>query len=209
MAFGNFNSLASYLQSFLATSRFFAKFRLVSVYLHPDAVKQELHSLLCYLKTLDLRDWTFIMGDFNRADALAQEDWDRLLGRYGFTDGHPHLATFRKPTGETKLDRILLPTAFPQNLLLQHLSTVRWVGEKLLHGIVSMKLKHRQAVPKDPKLRGHHVIPHCIFRPGMVGLLRNQLTVEALRCLERAILHPSQAQTTHALPGLVAVAWHR
>ena len=56
-----------------------AKFRLVSIYLHPDAVKQELHSLLRYLKTLDLREWAFLMGDFSRADALAQEDWHRLL----------------------------------------------------------------------------------------------------------------------------------
>ena len=32
--------------------------------------------------------------------------------KYGFTDGHPTLPTFRTTTGETCLDRTLLPTAF-------------------------------------------------------------------------------------------------
>ena len=106
---------------------------------------------------------------------------------------------------ETNLDRILLPTAFPQNLLLQHSTSVKWIGEKLRHGIVAMQLKHRHTVPPDPTLPKHHTIPPYIFRPGFEGPVRNQQPIEALRDLERRILQvPNHA---HTLESLTALYW--
>ena len=34
------------------------KIRIVSVYLHPDNVRDSLQALIKYLRTLDLREWT-------------------------------------------------------------------------------------------------------------------------------------------------------
>ena len=155
-----------------------ATVRLVTTYLHPETVQENLKTLLKYLQTIDLREWTLLLGDFNRADQHCPEQWQSLLEEYGYTDGHPALATSRAPSGETNLDRILLPTAFPQNLQLQHSTSVKWIGEKLRHGIVTTKLKHRHTVPPDPTLPNHHIIPPDIFRPGLEGPVRNQQPID-------------------------------
>ena len=44
-----------------------AKIRIVSVYLHPDSVRNNMQVLTKYLRTIDLREWTILTGDFNRA----------------------------------------------------------------------------------------------------------------------------------------------
>ena len=68
--------------------------------------------LIDYIAKIDLREWTFIAGDFNRADEIDSQNWHILLKHYGFTDGHPNLPTFRLASRESKLDRVLLPTVF-------------------------------------------------------------------------------------------------
>ena len=97
-----------------------AKIRIISVYLHPDNVQENLQILIKYLNTIDLRDWTILAGDFNRADEQCSKLWHQLTEEYGLTDSHPTLPTFRTAHGESCLDRILLPTAFLQNLHLRH-----------------------------------------------------------------------------------------
>ena len=37
-----------------------AKIRIISVYLHPDNVQENLQALIKYLNTIDLRDWTIL-----------------------------------------------------------------------------------------------------------------------------------------------------
>ena len=110
-----------------------AKIRIISVYLHPDNVQENLQILIKYLNTIDLRDWTILAGDFNRADEQCSKLWHQLTEEYGLTDSHPTLPTFRTAHSESCLDRILLPTAFLQNLHLRHSTCARWVGAKLRH----------------------------------------------------------------------------
>ena len=90
-----------------------AKIRIVTIYLHPDKVHESLQALIKYLRNIDLREWTILAGDFNRADQQCNKAWHQLTEEYGFTDGHPTLPTFRTTTGETCLDRILLPHGLP------------------------------------------------------------------------------------------------
>ena len=109
---------------------------------------------------------------------------------------------------QLKLDRILLPTAFPHNLQLRHSTSVRWIVEKLRHGIVTMRLKHKYTVPPDPSLPKHHTIPPYIFRPGLDGPVQNRLTAEALQDLERRIMQePNHAQTIESLTALYWAWW--
>ena len=122
-----------------------AKIRIISVYLHPDNVQENLQVLIKYLNTIDLRDWTILAGDFNRADEQCSKLWHQLTEEYGLTDSHPTLPTFRTAHSESCLDRILLPTAFSQNLHLRHSTCARWIGAKLRHG-----LKHNSTVPPTP-----------------------------------------------------------
>ena len=66
-----------------------AKIRIISVYLHPDNVQGNLQALTKYLNTIDLRDWTILAGDFNRADEQCNKLWHQLTEEYGLTDSHP------------------------------------------------------------------------------------------------------------------------
>ena len=185
-----------------------AKIRIVTIYLHPDKVYESLQALIKYLRNIDLREWTILAGDFNRADQQCSKAWHQLTEEYGFTDGHPTLPTFRTTTGETCLDRILLPTAFLQNLQLRSSTSVRWIGEKLRHGAVTLRLKHKSTVPPDPKLPKHHTIPPYIFRPGMEGPVHNKLAKEAIQDLERRIMQePNHAQTTDSMTNLFWAWW--
>ena len=102
-----------------------ARIRIISVYLHPDNVQENLQALIKYLNTIDLRDWTILAGDFNRADEQCSKLWHQLTEEYGLTDSHPTLLTFRTAHSESCLDRILLPTAFLQNLHLRHSTCAR------------------------------------------------------------------------------------
>ena len=108
-----------------------AKIRIISVYLHPDNVQENLQALIKYLNTIDLREWTILAGDFNRADEQCSKLWHQITEEYGLTDSHPKLPTFRTAHSESCLDRILLPTAFSQNLHLRHSTSARWIGAKL------------------------------------------------------------------------------
>ena len=180
-----------------------AKIRIISVYLHPDNVQENLQALIKYLNTIDLRDWTILAGDFNRADEQCSKLWHQLTEEYGLTDSHPTLPTFRTAHSESCLDRILLPTAFLQNLHLRHSTCARWVGAKLRHGLVTIRLKHKSTVPPDPKLPKHHTIPPYIFRPGMEGPIQNHI-----RDLERRIMQePNQAHTAESLTTLYWAWW--
>ena len=72
-----------------------ATVRIVTIYLHPETVQSNMKTLLKYLQTIDLREWTFLLGDFNRADQHCPDQWQSLLEEYGYTDGHPrHLPPF-------------------------------------------------------------------------------------------------------------------
>ena len=55
-----------------------AKIRIISVYLHPDNVQENLQALIKYLNTIDLRDWTILAGDFSRADEQCSKLWHQV-----------------------------------------------------------------------------------------------------------------------------------
>ena len=128
-----------------------AKVRIVTVYLHPETVQDNLKTLLKYLQTIDLREWTFLLGDFNRADQHCPEQWQSLLEEYGFTDGRPALATFRAPGCETNLDRILLGRAHVDNLKV--FGSPSWLFVILLAGRAAAH--HKTSTGKERHLRDH------------------------------------------------------
>ena len=185
-----------------------AKIRIVTVYLHPDNVRDNMQALIKYLHTIDLREWTILAGDFNRADEQCSKQWHELTEEYGLTDSHPSLPTLRAAAAESCLDRILYPTAFLQNLQLRSSTSVRWIGDKLRHGIVTLRLEHKATVPPDSKLPKHHTIPPYIFRPGMEGPVSNRQAIEAIQDLERRIMQePKHAHTTDSLTALYWAWW--
>ena len=68
-----------------------------------------------------------------------------------------------------------------------------------------MRLKHRCAVPLDPTLPTHQVIPPYIFRPGMKGPIMTTQTTRALQQLGRHIFEIPEEM--HTLNGLTNLFW--
>ena len=75
-----------------------SQYYIVSVYLHPDKVRQDLAALLQALQSLAFSDARIILaGDFNRADERCSGEWDSFLEALHVYDVFPSLGTFRHP----------------------------------------------------------------------------------------------------------------
>ena len=86
------------------------QYYIVSVYLHPEKVRQDLAALLQALQGLTCSDARILLaGDFNRADERCTGEWDGFLEALHVYDVFPSLGTFRHPRGLSPLDRCLVP----------------------------------------------------------------------------------------------------
>ena len=96
-----------------------SQYYIVSVYLHPDRVRQDLAALCQALQGLACPDSRIILaGDFNRADERCAGAWDSFLEDLHVYDVFPSLGTFRHPRGLSPLDRCLVPNDW--------VSSARW-----------------------------------------------------------------------------------
>ena len=87
-----------------------SQYYIVSVYLHPDKVRQDLAALLRALEGLNRSDTRIILtGDFNRADERCAGEWNSFLEALHVFDVFPSLGTYRHPRGLSPLDRCLVP----------------------------------------------------------------------------------------------------
>ena len=142
----------------------------MSVYLHPDKVRQDLAALLQALQGLVSPDVRIILaGDFNRADERCAGAWDSFLEILHVYDVFPSLGTFRHPRGLSPLDRCLVPNDW--------VSSARWNPSLCAieprgaqgHLILKMQVRLKPCVlnsPSDPK---HATIPSNTFMPGKDG----------------------------------------
>ena len=147
-----------------------SQFYLLSVYLHPDAVRQDLSSLLEAWESFSRNDVRVVAtGDFNRADERCPELWQKWLSDLQIYDVSPTLGTFRHPGGLSPLDRCLAPEDW--------ISTARWNPSVHAieprgtqgHCILKMRILLKPTVincPQDPK---HDTIPSNVFMPGKNG----------------------------------------
>ena len=147
-----------------------SQYYIVSVYLHPDKVRQDLAALLQALQGLASPDVRIILaGDFNRADERCAGAWDSFLEILHVYDVYPSLGTFRHPRGLSPLDRCLVPNDW--------VSSARWNPSLCAieprgaqgHLILKMQVRLKPCVlnsPSDPK---HATIPSNTFMPGKDG----------------------------------------
>ena len=147
-----------------------SQYYIVSVYLHPDKVRQDLAALLQALHGLASPDARIILaGDFNRADERCAGAWDSFLEILHVYDVFPSLGTFRHPRGLSPLDRCLVPNDW--------VSSARWNPSLCAieprgaqgHLILKMQVRLKPCVlnsPSDPK---HATIPSNTFMPGKDG----------------------------------------
>ena len=71
-----------------------SQYYIVSVYLHPDKVRQDLAALLQALQSLAFSDTRIILaGDFNRADERCAGEWDSFLEALHVYDVFPFSAS--------------------------------------------------------------------------------------------------------------------
>ena len=174
------------------------QYYIVSVYLHPEKVKQELTALLRALESLQCADARVILvGDFNRADERCTGEWNNFLEALQVFDVSPSLGTFRHPGGLSPLDRCLVPSDW--------VSSARWnpalcaIEPRGAQGHLILKLHVRLKPcvlnnPLDPK---HLTIPSNTFMPGKDGA--GPKDISSLYGLVR-LLRRQDAEIFEALP---------
>jgi len=174
------------------------QYYIVSVYLHPDKVRQDLAALLRALEGLTGSDTRIILaGDFNRADERCSGEWDSFLETLHVFDVFPSLGTYRHPRGLSSLDRCLVPNDW--------VSSARWnptlsaIEPRGAQGHLLLKLQVRLKPcvlnnPLDPK---HVTIPSNTFMPGKDGAAPRDIS--SLYGLVR-LLHRQHYDLFAALP---------
>ena len=154
-----------------------SQYYIVSVYLHPDKVRQHLAALLQALQSLASSDARIILaGDFNRADERCAGEWDSFLEALHVYDVFPSLGTFRHPRGLSPLDRCLVPNDW--------VSSARWNPSLCAieprgaqgHLILKMQVRLKPCVLNSPLIPSmlpflptlsclaRMVLPHATFR---------------------------------------------
>ena len=148
-----------------------SQYYIVSVYLHPDKVRQDLAALLQALQGLACSDARIILaGDFNRADERCTGEWDSFLEALHVYDVFPSLGTYRHPRGLSPLDRCLVPNDW--------VSSARWNPSLCAieprgaqgHLILKMQVRLKPCVLNDPLDPKHATIPSNTFMPGKDGV---------------------------------------
>ena len=147
-----------------------APFYLISIYLHPDHVQNELEQIISAWRNVEKNsDKVVLGGDFNQADVKCPETWKKFLMLFCAVDVHPMLATYLYTGGSSALDRFLVPEDW--------VSTARWNPEvRTLHSslanghkILKLNVKVRPAVLNNPNDSLHDTILTEAFMPGKNG----------------------------------------
>ena len=85
------------------------QFYLVSVYLHPDRVKEDLHELTrAWIRFEKVTARTIICGDFSKADRADRAGWEQFLSHTATCDVAPDLMTHVTAQSTSNLDRCLI-----------------------------------------------------------------------------------------------------
>ena len=175
-----------------------SQYYIVSVYLHPDRVRQDLAALLRAVEGLNRADTRIILtGGFNRADERCTGEWSSFLEALQVFDVFPSLGTYRHPRGLSPLDRCLVPNDW--------VSSARWnpalcaIEPRGAQGHLILKLHVRLKPcvlnnPFDPK---HVTIPSNTFMPGKDGAVPRDIS--SLYGLVR-LLHRQHFELFAALP---------
>ena len=162
------------------------QFYLVSVYFHPDHVRDDLRAFVRAWTQFDkVTSRAIICGDFNKADRADREGWELLLSRTATCDVAPELMTHVSACSTSNLDRCLISedwiSAAQWNPLLRT-THARNFG----HMIVQMQLRVRPTVLNNPRHPKHETIPASVFMPGKDGTPA-QVGTEALQGLVRLL----------------------
>ena len=166
-----------------------APFYLISIYLHPDHVQNELEQIISAWRNVEKNsDKVVLGGDFNQADVKCPETWKKILTLFCAVDVHPMLATYLYTGGSSALDRFLVPEDW--------VSTARWNPEVRTlnssltngHKIVKLNVRVRPTVLNNPNDCLHETIPTDAFMPGKNGRIPKDN--RSLQSLVR-LLHPS------------------
>ena len=168
------------------------QFYLVSIYLHPDQVKEDLRELVRAWTHFDkVTSRVLLCGDFNRADSVDKEGWEQLLHRAALCDVAPYLQTHISPNTVSSLDRCLISqdwiSSAQWNPLAKATHTMNFG-----HKIVQLQLRIRPTVLNNPRHPKHETIPASVFMPGKDGNPACAGT-EALQSLIR-LLHRTRHQ---------------
>ena len=127
------------------------QFYLVSVYLHPDQVKEDLRELIrAWIHFDRVTSRALICGDFNRADCVDREGWEQLLCHTATCDVAPDLMTHVTTRSTSNLDRCLISedwiSSAQWNPLLRATHTLNFG-----HRIAQMQLRVRPTVLNNPR----------------------------------------------------------
>ena len=169
------------------------QFYLISVYLHPDRVKEDLQELTrAWVRWDKVTARIIICGDFNNVDRVDRTCWDQFLSQTGTCDVAPELATHVTAQSVSYLDRCLISEGW--------ISSAQWNPilkathtQRLGHRIVQMHLRVRPTVLNNPRHPKHVTvtIPASVFMPGRDGNPA-QAGSDALQSL--VSLHRTRAQ---------------
>ncbi len=165
-----------------------APFYLISVYLHPDQVQNELEQIITSWRNVEKgSDKVVIRGDFNQADVKCPEVWKKFMMLFSAVDVHPMLATYLFTGGSSALDRFLVPEDW--------VSTARWnpevrtLNSSLINGhkIIKVNVRVRPTVLNNPNDCLHETIPTEAFMPGKNGRIPkdNRALQSLVRLLHR------------------------
>ena len=182
------------------------QFYLVSVYLHPDHVREDLREFVrAWTQFEKVTSRAIICGDFNRADRVDQEGWDLLLSRTAACDVAPDLVTYVSTQTDSNLDRCLISEDWVSSAQWNPLLRATYTSN-FGHKIVQMQLKVRPTVLNNPRHQKHDTIPASVFMPGKDGTSAHEGT-EALQGLIR-LLHRTRARFLRSRSSMLFPSLH-
>ena len=154
-----------------------SEFYLLSVYLHPDRVRQDLRALISAWENFDrVNARVLVTGDFNRADERCPDDWNKWLDLLQVFDVCPTLGTYRHPGGISPLDRCLVPEEWVSSARWNPCVTAIEPRGAQGHMILKLQVRLKPCVlncPTDPK---HETIPSNVFMPGKDGNIPKEVS---------------------------------
>ena len=163
------------------------QFYIVSVYLHPERVREDLRDFVRAWTQFDkLTSRAIICGDFNRADRVDREGWDLLLSHASACDVAPDLVTYVSTQTDSNLDRCLISEDWVSSAQWNPVLRATYTSN-FGHKIMQMQLKVRPTVLNNPRHPKHETVPASVFMPGKDGTSAQEGT-EALQGLIR-LLH--------------------
>jgi len=101
----------------------------------------------------------FLLGDFNRGDALFPADWQGLLEAARGENVIPDQPTFWGSCGSSSLDKVILPMEYPNRGLIQYQIFYDRLFESSGHACISIKMCDQPPVASSADLPTHMTMP--------------------------------------------------